>query len=676
MNGGLLRFFFISIRKPTYFIAGTIIEEKMAPKDTQRTFFLVVALLAVVFLAPALVEAQTPPVKRPIIDERILPISTKGAFIVTNAIELAERWRATGLGQLMNDPVMKPFTEDLKRQFSERLSRLRDRLGLQIDDLRGVPGGGLSLVLTQPKQGEAAIGLLVDVTDHIPQAEKLLGKVAVNLTDRGGKMSKQQVGQTTIIIFDLPATDDMPATRVGYFLTNNLLGASDNLDLMKEVLQRQMGLPQDSVSLAELPAFKEVMRRCQADAGSAIPQIRWFIQPLGYIEAVRATIPEEKRRRRGGSIFLDIVEQQGFSAIEGIGGHIDLKAGPFELLHRTATYAPGPYKQAPAPYKNLIPMEVFSCPNATDFTPPAWVPGDVASCATLYWDIAKAFKNMGPIFDQIVGEGKETGVWEDTLDSLLQDPDAPQIDIRKEIVKYLGQRIVVVSDYELPITPTSERILVAVETGDPAAMAAGIKKLLKNDPIVRRHEFEGKVIWEFMTEEELANDPNQPVIDLPDLADDDEFEEEGENRLFPNMSITVVHGQILIASQYDFLIKILKSKGDEPLSESIDFRIVQSAMKQLGVGPTFLRTFARTDEELRPVYELIRQNRMGESETLFGRLLTAISTDKKKNEPREQKIDGHLLPDFQVVRRYLGPAGLFSRNDDDGWLFTGFMLHK
>ena len=43
---------------------------------------------------------------------------------------------------------------------------------------------------------------------------------------------------------------------------------------------------------------------------------------------------------------------------------------------------------------------------------------------------------------------------------------------------------------------------------------------------------------------------------------------------------------------------------------------------------------------------------------------------------REQQIDGSELPDFQVVRRYLGPAGMFVRTEKDGWLMTGIMLPK
>ena len=36
----------------------------------------------------------------------------------------------------MADPVMKPFTKDIRRQFEDRWSSIHERLGLTLDDMR------------------------------------------------------------------------------------------------------------------------------------------------------------------------------------------------------------------------------------------------------------------------------------------------------------------------------------------------------------------------------------------------------------------------------------------------------------------------------------------------------------------------------------------------------------
>ena len=131
---------------------------------------------------------------------------------------------------------------------------------------------------------------------------------------------------------------------------------------------------------------------------------------------------------------------------------------------------------------------------------------------------------------------------------------------------------------------------------------------------------------------------------------------------------------MLVASHIDFLVKILQ--GGKPLAEAIDYRIVDDALRKLTPSAYCVQSFSRTDEEYRPTYELIRLGKMPESETMFGRLLNVMFGAGKKGVVRKQKIDGSELPDYQVVRRHLGPAGLFVVTEDQGWYVLGFMLPK
>ena len=43
---------------------------------------------------------------------------------------------------------------------------------------------------------------------------------------------------------------------------------------------------------------------------------------------------------------------------------------------------------------------------------------------------------------------------------------------------------------------------------------------------------------------------------------------------------------------------------------------------------------------------------------------------------RKQQINAQNLPDYQVVRRHLGPGGLFIRTEPNGWLAVGVGLSK
>jgi hypothetical protein len=49
---------------------------------------------------------------------------------------------------------------------------------------------------------------------------------------------------------------------------------------------------------------------------------------------------------------------------------------------------------------------------------------------------------------------------------------------------------------------------------------------------------------------------------------------------------------------------------------------------------------------------------------------------KEEGALRAQEIDGSKLPNFDLVKKYLGPGGLFAQTEDDGWWLVGCLLKK
>jgi hypothetical protein len=256
------------------------------------------------------------------------------------------------------------------------------------------------------------------------------------------------------------------------------------------------------------------------------------------------------------------------------------------------------------------------------------------------------------------------------------------------LIKHLGRRVSVLTDYQLPITTTSERLLVAIEATNAKAVAAAIAKLMKNDPTVRRREVNGQIIFEFVEDDSAT--PAAPQISFGDAPaaspvhplkkkkkEGEDEEETKEHPLLPHGALTVWKGHLLIASHIDFLLKIVApTKKVDPLRDDADYRLVDAQIQKLDPKAKCLRSFSRTDEEYRPTYELVRQNKMPESETMLARLLNAMFGEGKKGAVRTQRIDGRQLPDYEVVRRYLGPAGLQLTSEPTGWFFKGFTLAK
>jgi hypothetical protein len=649
--------------------------------------------------------------------EYFMPSTSQGFLAVTQVEALVDHYDRTELGKLTSDPVMEPFTKDMKRQFESRWSGVHERLGLTLQDLRDIAGGEVSVAMIKPDEdllkenknsgggdpNTSAMALVVDVTGKVDVAKKKIEALKKFFADEKAteesikvKESPEPVLQFTLPIPEdereaaasefgdgKPATEDKPAPtppkppapkprQTFYFLVGNLFGAADDLDTVRGVLARIHGREGDS--LADVPGFQKVLKRCRSDLDTA-PQIRWFMYPVGYASAMRAATPEAKRRK--GKSVLEVLRNQGFTGVKGIGGFASFAEEGYDLIHRTAVYAPPPYQDS---------MKMLKFFNREDYAPQPWVPRDIATYTTFYFDVLNAFDNFGPLFDELSGGGNK-GLWVKTMREMKEDPNGPQIDLREELIQLLNQRVTILTDYQTPIEVNSERILIALEVSDEKAAARGLEKAMHGDSGAKLRQFEefpGVQIWEIVEEKKELPPPIEIDRggDVPSLAPEanpnDPLQKNDENpRVFPHAALAVTKGHLFIASHLDFLVKILHSRQSrELLCNDLDYRTVEQEIAKLPPEETCLHFYSRTDEEYRPTYELVRQNKMPESENMLARMLNNLFAEGKKKVRREPKLDGSKLPEYEVVRHYLRPAGMQVTSEPDGWFLKGFTLAK
>jgi hypothetical protein len=222
-------------------------------------------------------------------------------------------------------------------------------------------------------------------------------------------------------------------------------------------------------------------------------------------------------------------------------------------------------------------------------------------------------------------------------------------------------------------------MLMGVETTNQKALAATIEKSMKTDPDAKRREYKNHVIWEIInadTDVAMVVVENHPAFAMA-KPEEDENAEDTRERMLPNSAVTVAHGQLLVATHYDFLTKMLDDLDQrEQLVDSNEYHLVKTHLDYLSGGKACAQAFSRTDEEYRAVYELIRTGRMPEAETVLGKLLNGVLGEGKEGVLRAQRINGQHLPEYDAVRRYFGPAGMTAMSEDDGWFLTGFTLSK
>ena len=631
-----------------------------------RPIFLLIPILVFsLFAAPPASSAVRP-------SESLLPSTTKGYISAPDVDLLREKFSETQLGQLVEDPVMKPFIEDLRRQIEVKLGRTEARLSLSLDDLEGVYGGEVCLATIQPDGDELqhALALLVDVTGHKAEADALLAQISKDLIADGAKKSIKSVQGVILTTFVMPKKPAETESRSAfYFIHEDRLVATDHKATAEEILARFF---KEDKTLRKLEAFTATMNRCQKAAQDEQPHVRWFVEPFGYVQAMRAASGGRKKR---GMDPLKVLANQGFSAIRGMGGYVSFSTGGNEILHRTHIYAPAVNETGE---KYNLAARMLEFPNGDQLSPQPWVPHEVTNYLTFNWKMKEAFEYSKTLVDEMAG----APVFDDILDSLEKDPHGPRVDLRKGLVQQLGERATFLTDYHLPIDPMCERWLVALVVTNPDIVAETLEKAMKSDPDARKRTIGDRTVWEIVENttpvEVVELDIAGPGFgDFDDEEEEDEEDEEDRAPLLSHAAFTVADGHLMVASHLDFLEQVLvQGGGQRPLTETKDYVMVDNALNAIGANAHSFRYFTRTDKAYHPTYELIRQGKMPESETLFANLLNRLLGSDEEGVVREQQLEGSKLPDYEEVREYLGPSGLFVDSEDEGWFVAGCLLTK
>jgi hypothetical protein len=629
------------------------------------------SLTVAVFLVAgaAIGQAAVPPA------EDVLPATTKGFLSVGSIDQFKEAWNKTKLGQLLNDPIMQPFVESFKDQMRQKWMQAHRKLGLTWEDLEGVPSGEVALGLIQPSEKEAAVAIVADVTGRAQQTRELLDKMHKNLTSQKATQTQKNLQGTVVTIYDIPKYEENPARQMAVFVkedpaAGSLLVASDNVKVIEAILARTTDAKHDN--LAGVAAFAAVTKRCRAAAGDLVPHARWFIEPFGYTEAMRVANGSDAGSHRKTTDMLKILKNQGFTAIEGIGGFVNFSIAQYDMMHRTYVYGPGNKSGGD---RFTLAARMLDLPNGGSFAPPDWVPRDVSTFGVMNVNTSNAFENSKTLVNEIVGDE----VFDDVLESIRTDENGPRIDIRKDLIAFLENRVIIIADNQLPITPKSERIVVAVPTNNPEKLAATIQKQMETDEDAHRRMVNGHVVWEVIDQQSdlpMITIENNPALGIAD-GDKNSDDEPEEKAMLPNSAVTVAHGHLLVATHIDILTKVLAPETERgKLAGSSDYERITSEIAKVKLSTESAELFTRTDDAYRQVYELLRTGRMPEAESMFGKLLNSMLGEGKEGVLRTQRIDGSKLPEYDAVRRYFGPAGMTVTTEEDGWFMTGFTLNK
>ena len=625
-------------------------------------------------------EAENPPKK--ITSELLLPANTKAWISIPDIDSLDEDFLKTQIGALTQEESLKPFFDSAKTQFRELLKAHNLRLGVKMDNVRDIQSGEICLAgITSDIKGKpGALGrgshgmvFLVDVNKTEEAAKDLLKNIEKEMVARGAvRQDSSEIHGAKINKWKLKNKRLKKPKFAFQTISNGWLLASDNENIFREVLRRLAFFDQikPNESLKSQTAFKNVAENTKFHELNAPPHVRWFVDPFGYVELANAIADEEQEFKQRRNDWMGVLKKVGFDSIQGAGGSVAFHVEEHEILHRSYVYMPKGDKALEK--QSVRGLFDFENKNQATLIPPAFVPNDSSGFFAGTWDMAKALKNVGRVFDAFL---KDEGAFENIVKELALQME---VDV-KEVMKKFANEIIVVAESQQPVSEDSERIMFAIKINGDAEFV--FKNVQKAFPDSREIKIAGFNALRIDAEEVV--DPLDDPFGQPDFGDDDDEEEEEEEaqlHLLKKKIVVIKDNYLFLANDEQYLADVLLKKHQTELRNARDFARVTKALAKLSQQDRVsFRQFARTDRVLRTNYEMIRQGKMGASQTFLARLLNKAFSKQNANDdgPRAQKIKGAKLPeDYEKIARYLGPSGWVMETTEDGWLATGCVLKK
>ncbi|HEY1064578.1 MAG TPA: hypothetical protein VGE52_00650, partial [Pirellulales bacterium] len=542
---------------------------------------------------------------------------------------------------------------DFMTHFRERL---RERLesnpaGLTFDEAVDLPSGDTCFAVSRDAAGKSIEWAMVTVGNDRVKIDSVIGKIKARVVKQKGKEKKVNAGPIAITVYEVPPTPGAapgtPASavqRLAHFEREGVLVFATHEGAAVEVATRWNTKPKESLSGS--PTYQAVVQRLAKDAqaagpGQGKPDVLFFIRPMAYAETVRADFP--RKAPPGEPDLLEVMRNQQFHKVYGIGGTGHLDEGKYDAVIRATAYAPDIHLAENA-------LRLLRFINRDVRAAQEWLPAGVGTYIDLTWDTDVAFEGFGSFFDEYM---EEKGAWKDLIDSVREDPNGPGIDLRKDLIGLLGDRVSIVSRFVMPAGVDSRQKLVIAETKDEKKMAANIEASLKGDPKVKSRDFEGIRLHE------IHDQQPPPVPGAGPKA-----------VKIPPTAIAVANGSLLIATHVDLMETVLKKATADGVAVKA-YAAATAELQTMFPGPYCLSGWFDAARNVEPSFELMRVGKLDDDHSLIGEILRRLAEDGKRN----LKLDGKKLPDFAKVSPLFTGGGFAVKFEEKfGWVGQAYVL--
>lgn len=574
--------------------------------------------------------------------ERLLPDHTVAMLSVPSVPQLTEHFLNSAIGKMSQDPQLRPLMAALYGSLSDLVGEAKDRVGLSLGEMLALPQGEVTLALVAPPDRPPALIVVLDVKDQAANARTLLEKGAAAMEAAEAEKTEEEVGKTKITAFQTRRGRQRTAA---FFEKDNCVVLGSDVEVLKGVLARWGG--EKAETLADNFNFNSIMNRCRADK-SMPPQVVWYADPISLLKAAGSG-------NAGMAVALALLPSLGLDGLLGIGGTVAFDVGPYDYLVRT-------HLLLQSPREGVLKMIDFK---PVESTPERWVPRDIASYATLSWDMQSSFRTLSTVYDGFTSAGALSR----ELSNRILGPTG--IDFEKEILPHLDGRITLVSRIAKPITTTSQQQLLALKLRETQPIEDALAKLVEKFPErLAWQEYAGKKYIRV----DVPEPPRGRGRPRPEAAAGEEprpAEPRPEPPPRPEPCVAVLDGYLIVVDRPTMFEQVVVTLAEgKSLADELDYKLMVSRLRrQAGDSSPAMISFARPEEGMRALYELAQSEnaRSGlQRRARRNRFWQSVDTALTENP----------LPPFAILEKYLSPQGALMFDDESGLHYLSFALKR
>jgi hypothetical protein len=603
---------------------------------------------------------------------KLFPEDTLVFIRVSNAYEFGQALRNSSTGNMLADPQLRPFVEqlygDAARIYSDKAEQI---MGISWDDLQKLPKGEVAFAVVARENRGPAFLLLADQGDDDSVARPLLDRLIKLAGERGADFSTEKIaGVEVTVVRD--ADDDN--RMFGVFERENTIVVATDPNVLRGVLWHWDGgdvpvedadsnetnsvddeateneeQPDDDSNedaaedeeteeaeeefvpkrtLAENSNFTSILQQCRRPQDPP-PHLIFFADP---VELVR----NFGRGNPGTQFVMGLLPSLGVDGLQGVGGAFTGSVGGYDDLSHFHVLLENPRA-------GVMQLPAFE---EGDTTPQPFVPHATETYMAWRWNMRVFYDRVAALVDQFRYQG--------SVDEMMEKQISEQLGInfQTDVLDNLGTRYTWMIGYDKPARFRGQQHVLAIELKDEELAQKTLETVRgKFADLFEERNF-GKVTYHALMFEGLKDmdEEQRPVEPF----------------------VAIMDGYLFVGGSCNLFERCIAARDGtvDRLVDSEDYARVTEVLgrETAGTAPVLL-SISRFEETVRQWYDLLTSERTRE-------LIEENKEDNPVLAALSDALEQHKLPPFETLAPYLAPGGAILYDTDNGYHGIGFTLQN